>query len=378
MLYEVPPISKARKEVFMFLKNELGSRKVWIYPITDTLVLAFSEPPKAEQLAFGKMVKKKMDSDFLALNLCDDSLCAVVKKGDRVEKFVVPFNKDALLSILNTGKNLDVFIVANKENEELIRMLREVAHLVSFTPKIKQVKVGVGEDDLKEVLTEKELKEIFRENWEKVKENKFFRTGVVVVALGGILFLGFEGIGYYLKRYRETHTPKTVKTRVMIPYYYYGLSAYNRLESIEKNSQAKLLAFSYNTDSRKLTYITEGNPHLSDFPRLRFSSYSIFEVVISDNEAGTQNLKVAVGKEKKVKPLSLKEAFGLYNGQGSLESFFFYVPNITALEKVFTLRGCDITGIKESGRWLVELQKIKSQKRQRQYRKRPQGKIRKI
>ena len=339
MLYEIPSLRTAKKEVFELLRRELSSRKVYVYPVTDTLVFAFGSQPMLEDLKYGKFLRELFSGEesFLALFKKNGSVFGVAKddKGN-VKVYRVPANPEAVASVLKSATENGIGKVYFYKDLELRELLKKAVEILrkakgdeSFLKgSIKPFEVEVSETELEEVITERDLGEILLSRLKELKQKMPLKT-LVLLSLSFSLAAGVY-YGYKLKKERER---VVVKKKKILPREVDKNLAFYRF--LEKEGE-ELTSFSY--DGEKVVYSAKEpiRGAVGKIDNLYFGEFTI---------------SARRGKERPCR-ITIKTLEEL-NGEGSLKPLsFVFKGKLEDLKNVLCVdRSIKVEGLKGEEGW---------------------------
>jgi len=338
MLVEVPSVRANPKGALEVARSVLKTDKVFLFPITETLVFAYDHKPTEKELAFPVAVRKLLEQGvkgvYLYIDFEKDLLLAVAYDGNKIRKYSVSPKENALASILHSEKKaissgIVGFLSSNETKaEELIKKAVEIAGAI---PKngIKKLSVQVKEEYFSYLITQRSLSEEVKKLIAKLKGNpQAKKVLALTLVLSALIPATYYGQKFY-KSFKQKREKRTVVSavrkehKVQIPQYRYNLGA---LAFLSGSS-----FFTYDGKDKTVVMLTTVPKEGEDL-KFKISDYYLYEEKVKPVKDGS--------------PCSLKESFWEV---GNRENFFFKGTLEDLKEKVLCLnKPVFVSGIKQS------------------------------
>jgi len=338
MLVEVPSIKANPKGALEVARSVLKTDKVFLFPITETLVFAYDHKPTEKELAFPVAVRKLLEQGikgvYLYIDFEKDLLLAVAYDGNKIRKYSVSPKENALASILHSEKRaissgIIGFLSSDETKaEELIKKAIEIAEAV---PKngTKKLSVQVKEEYFSYLITQRSLLEETKKLIAKLRENpqakKVLVLALIVLALIPATYYGQK----FYKNFKQKREKRTVvsavrkKHKTQIPQYRYNLGVLSFLSGSS--------SFIYDGKNKTVEILTTV-PKKGEDLKFKLSNYYLYKE-----------------KVKPVKDGSSCSLEGIFWEIGNREEFFFKGTLEDLKEKVLCLnKPVFVSGIKQS------------------------------
>ncbi len=149
--------------------------RVYIYPITDSLAIVYSQEEKGREesyLKVGRLIRKALEKSLERLVIIaqvSDTLYVVIKKGETINTYTIPKKEDAFAILSEDAKKVEPEVIYVSGDEDIQRWANEFF----MTMNVTVADAKVEEEDHQRVIRERNIGDELKERVKKIRERLF-------------------------------------------------------------------------------------------------------------------------------------------------------------------------------------------------------------